>query len=173
MTPLTALLSLLTLLAASSTQGAMTAQQELTRLREGGANAYVSSLYDDQVRYDRVLQAIGTGEPAWLKLAQGMKPAAENAVAEDLNSALAQALVQRPENVLPLLSDGKASNRWPIRVVCSAPFPAPGKAWLVRYRKAALKAVATAEGSDLKDVQGKCRQALLAIDLSKPEDEYR
>ena len=147
-------------------------QQEFERLQKAGAETYTQSVYEDDVRFGWVLSGIETGEGQWLRLAQKMKPAADGAIAEDLQTSIAKALTVNAPSVLTILSENGGSSTWRIGVICSGPIPAPGKAWLKKYKAAALRSVTSVRDPKLVAQQAECLRALKRIDLSGPDDEY-
>ena len=71
-----------------------------------------------------------------------------------------------------VLSRGGDVTRWAVDVICGAPIPAPGKAWLTRYRQRALTVVSLVREPQLKKVRQDCLGALERIDLSMPDGFY-
>lgn len=118
------------------------------------------------------MDRIGSGDRNWLLLARRMMQGADGAAAEELTSSLGDALLYRPADVLRLLPYNGLPLTWTVSDICRVPFPAPGKAWLIKYRAKAIKAVASVHGTALKDKRTECLRTLRAIDLSKPADAY-
>lgn len=150
----------------------LSAPDELARLRQVGADAYVRALFADDLRHAQVLSRIEVGRPEWLGLAQAMKPAADGAFAEDLDAGVAKALVNNPRDVLKLLSPEGGPTTWRIKLACQAPIATPGKAWLRDYKAKAIRAVSAVRDPGLSDQKRHCLQALDSIDLSNPPDFY-
>jgi hypothetical protein len=149
-----------------------TAADELTHIHEVGAESYTEELWRDSPRWDMFLSRIDSGQREWLRVAQAIKPAADGAVAEQLLTSIAEALIENPPDVLRLLSPEGGVSTWRITTVCGGPIPAPGKAWLTTYKAKALQAVATVREPDLIEKKRQCLRALHGIDLSKPADAY-
>jgi hypothetical protein len=132
----------------------------------------VNELFAGQRHWDAVLYRIGSGDRGWLLLAQRMKPGADAAASEELRSSIATALLHQPANALRILTLTEVGSGWPVRPVCAAPFPSPGKAWLIRYKAMAIKAVTAVGARDLRDRRNACLRTLRGIDLSKPAEAY-
>jgi len=93
---------------------------------------------------------------------------ADGAFAEEIHSDLATALLARPANVLSLMQ----TNRSVTSTVCSAPFPSPGKRWLIRYKSRAIRSVESVRKPSLSRFRDHCLRALRSVDLSQPAELY-
>jgi len=146
-----------------------TAAQELDRLQGPDAARYASALYDDDHKWSFVSSKIATGEQDWLQVAKLLVPIADGALAEDLRSNLASALLVRPANILKLL---KTTPTLKPADVCNAPFPSPGKTWLTRYRARAIKSVGAVREPSLRRLRDDCLKVLRRVDLTLPPEDY-
>lgn len=72
-----------------------------------GAGPTLQSLFEDDKRWPKVVGLIGSGSPAWLKIAVALEPASDGASAEDLRDAVFIALKPSPRLVLALINDNK------------------------------------------------------------------
>jgi hypothetical protein len=156
-----------------------TPAQELKKLHRPDAEPYASTLYDDSARWSYISTKIATGEQDWLEVARLLVPRADGALAEELRSDLALALLVHPANVLRLgqvSGTGSAGFHRSIRLgpadFCNAPFPSPGKTWLTRYKRRALRSVRRVHEARLTKVRDECLRVLRSVDLSRPPDAY-
>jgi hypothetical protein len=74
----------------------------LRQIAGSGPAKVRDELYADESRWQVVVNGVATGAPAWLMVADRLKPAT-GAVAEELTRAMAQALEHAPQNVLAIL----------------------------------------------------------------------
>ena len=80
------------------------AQAVLEQIRTKGAEAFIVR-YSESAAWNRdVLAGIESGNPAWLKVAELLKPKSDGAAAEEIGLALYGALPKRPFSVIPVLS---------------------------------------------------------------------
>ena len=78
------------------------AEALLRQVAASGAAKVRDELYADESRWQSVVSGVASGSPAWLTVAERLKPAT-GAVAEELTRAVAQALEHAPHNVLAIL----------------------------------------------------------------------
>lgn len=94
----------------------------MVELRQIGPGAVIDELWnsseDHPNEWDGIIERIGTGEKDWLEVAKLLKPASDAGSAEDLNGALAAALLKNPIDVLTMVQKGP----FDISDVCSCPY---------------------------------------------------
>jgi hypothetical protein len=62
---------------------------------------------DDDTSWNELLKRIGSGEPAWIELEEYLAGLSDGHVTEELTTALGEALIHRPEQMLALIAGGK------------------------------------------------------------------
>jgi hypothetical protein len=62
---------------------------------------------DDDTSWNELLKRIGSGEPAWIELEEYLAGLSDGHVTEELTTALGEALIHRPEQMLALIAAGK------------------------------------------------------------------
>lgn len=97
-----------TLLAASFTTGfaadrALSPQDVRLRVEQSDAPAVVRAIWSSPEKTRQLLSGVGSGDPRWIEVAERLAPGVDAGASEDLNAALAQALLARPYVVLPWL----------------------------------------------------------------------
>lgn len=119
------LLILIVLFLFSATRGGaaeLTAVEVLKNIQVLGPGVVIETLWKSGENYpndwDRVVEKIATGANDWLEVAKALKPASDAGASEDLNGALAMALVKRPVEVLFLAQMGPFS----VKDVCFCPY---------------------------------------------------
>ncbi|MGO4261692.1 hypothetical protein [Lysobacter sp. TAB13] len=75
--------------------------QSMVRTR--GAPAAVRAIWSSPHDIKRFLDGVGSGDSRWIDAAQAVAPAVDAGASEELNDALAKALVAKPYQVLPWL----------------------------------------------------------------------
>lgn len=110
-------------------------------------------------RFQYVLNRIGGGDSAWIRLAPRLAEGADGADAEGLGIALAEALPKIPRAVLASLDAKNGVVLGPSRV-CSAPFIEPKPGVVERYKPRAIRAVMSVRTPALQPVAAACLAAL-------------
>lgn len=124
MRSLTLLILIVRLLFSATWSGAaeLTAVEVMKNIQALGPGVVIETLWKSGENYpndwDRVVEKIATGENDWLEVAKALKPASDAGASEDLNGALAVALVKRPVEVLFLAQMGPFS----VKDVCFCPY---------------------------------------------------
>lgn len=101
-------LALILVAASASALASPTADELLARMQEHGASAVVRQVFDDPPFGGAVYTGIGSGSASWVQVGAALLPHADASVSLGLASALAEALVQEPANVLPLINSSAA-----------------------------------------------------------------
>jgi hypothetical protein len=132
----------------------LTPESVLKEIEMKGAGAVVAELWDTEnaADWERLLDKIGTGADAWLKVARKIKPGTDAAATEGLRVSLAVALTHNPEGVLRMVPETA-----PLEAVCSIPFIESTKArdmMHIRNVRLALKRVTS---RDLQEKRANCR----------------
>ena len=109
-------------------------------------------------KWDRVLQHIGTGKPAWLALAPRLAAGTDASASLGLTIALADALPRNPAGVLQIARG--ASGPLALSQVCSAPYVEPHAGDLASYRRNAKHAVSGINVPGLRTARSACLTAL-------------
>ena len=135
----------------------LTLEQARRIIREQGARKAVETALDD--KWSQLLDAIATGEPAWLDIAAELGLHSDAAPAETLSAAMGEALRNAPREVLRRL-DGK-----PFRAkgVCGNCFADLGIQGATDARGAiALQEAAVAGVQDvtLRDLRDRCLELI-------------
>ena len=125
-----------------------------------GAKAVVDRLWNSG-DYDRLLNHIDKGTPAWVALAPKLAAGTDAGASEELTIALAYALPRNPQAVLSVL-DAKSYVLEPERV-CSAPFIEDAVKDIPRYGKRAKAAVSRVTAPPLQDNKAACLAALAKV----------
>jgi hypothetical protein len=76
----------------------------LQAIEQKGAAAVLQEVYDDDARWQQVLDGIATGSRAWLDVAERLKRVAREQ-AEELTVAVGRALEREPANALAILGN--------------------------------------------------------------------
>jgi hypothetical protein len=76
----------------------------LQAIDEKGAAAVLQQIYDDDARWQQVLDGIATGSRGWLDVAERLKRVAREQ-AEELTVAVGRALEKEPANALAILGN--------------------------------------------------------------------
>jgi len=109
--------SVTTALAGEMTSGEI--QGEIARI---GLRGVIEKLWNSSEthpnEWDRIIGKIETGDKEWLQVASSLKVAADAGGSEDLNGALALALLKNPVDVLTLVQQGS----FVISDVCTCPY---------------------------------------------------
>ncbi|QWP78315.1 hypothetical protein J5226_07960 [Lysobacter sp. K5869] len=97
-----------TLLAASFTTGftankALSPQDVRLRVEQSGAPAVVRAIWSSPEKTRQLLSGVSSGDPRWIDVAERLAPGVDAGASEDLDAALAQALLVQPYVVLPWL----------------------------------------------------------------------
>jgi hypothetical protein len=107
---------LLTLLLAGGAPRPLTPESILRAIRARGDIAVLADLKGDTDTWDRLMNQIAGGQPAWLDVADRLLGVADDDEATDLESAVGAALTRAPEVVLQSAdSGGEIALTW----VCS------------------------------------------------------
>jgi len=112
------------------------ARSLLGALRHADAPTVLARLDADPALRDAVFDGVESAKPAWLAVAQRLRPAADASDAEQLDMAVARALPRAPRRVLALVDHGFA-----MRSVCTSPFIEPAAGIAEAYRARALKSL--------------------------------
>ena len=123
-----------------------------------GPRETVRALHDHG-RFQYVLNRIGSGDTAWIRLAPRLAQGADGADAEGLGVALAEALPKQPRAVLASLDMKGGVVLGPQRV-CSTPFIEPKPGRVERYKPAAMHAVMSVHTPALRSASDACLAAL-------------
>ena len=136
--------------AAAATIG--TPAQVSAALDQQGAQAFFSSLSDDDA--EKLFDQISTGQAAWVALAPRLAAGADAGNAEGLGIALATALPKNPKAVLAV-TDPVDADGHPIAVsrVCGIPFIETVPAG---YKAKAVRAVRGVNAEQLKGIRARC-----------------
>jgi hypothetical protein len=94
----------------------------LAEISDLGPRAVIDILWNSDENHpndwDRMMEKIGSGESRWLEVAQLLKPASDAGSSEDLNGALAVALLKNPGDVLAMAQVGPFA----VNDVCTCPY---------------------------------------------------
>ncbi len=118
------------------------AEALLEEVDERDSKAIVIRLWKDHSCWGSVLSEVASAEPAWLHVAERLKPGADAGASLALRHAIARALPHSPEAVLALIDKG-----FSLESVCTTPFLEEPLEIVVRYlerTEAALKTVSPA-----------------------------
>ena len=149
-----------------------TPEREAARVQRADGARYSHELYGQTKKWNFVSRQIASGGKAWLKVAVLLARHADGAFAEELSTDFALALLKNPREVLQLAKAPSAPQQVNLRIVCSAPIPTPGKAWLRGYVRRTIVAVEAIHDSRLKNAKTQCLRVLRSVDLSRPAEEY-
>lgn len=123
-----------------------------------GAAATLAEL-DRSGRLDGVLDRIASGQRSWVALVPKLAAGADEAAAEGLGIALADALPRAPGTVLAVLDPADGHLIGAGRV-CGVPFIERSPSTLQAYRRRTLRAVAGVRDPALAAVRDACLAAL-------------
>lgn len=124
-----------------------------------GARETVSRLWSTG-EYDKIMDAIDSGDARWIALAPKLAAGADAGAAEELPIALAFALPKNPHAVLNVLLP---PNGLPIEDVCGAPFIEGTIKSIPGYVRETERAVAAVSDSRLTEVREACLAQLRAV----------
>jgi len=108
----------LTLLLAGA--ASFTAEQIDQKIELRGPRAVLADIYDQPAVWEPLFEGICEGQPAWLKVAVRLRLVSDAGASEDLNQALAEAMLHVPHEILRILAaspDG-GSGRFRTEFVC-------------------------------------------------------
>ena len=149
-----------------------TAHLEIKKLRGPGAAEHARALYGSQTKWRPVSRAIETGQGDWLQVAVLLNGYADGSFSEELNTAMALALLNHPANVLRAIRTAEGPGAFSIGRVCAAPIPTPGKAWLKRYKAQAIRALRGVSSIQLRPLRDGCLKTLHGVDTTLPSNAY-
>lgn len=134
-----------------------TAEQIAADIDRNGPVKLVATLSSTAPQdWQHVLDAIATGDEAWLDIAARLRPGTDAGTGEDLVGAVAAALKVNPDAVLPMIGPA-----FPMDEVCTVPLIEPSPEQLAQWKKAALQALAKAKG-DTKIIR-QCSDSIAAV----------
>lgn len=100
----------------------MTSGDLLGEIASIGPRAVIEKMWNSSEthpnEWDRMVGKIETGDKGWLQVASSLKLAADAGASEDLNGALAVALLKNPDDVLTLVQEGP----FMVSDVCICPY---------------------------------------------------
>jgi len=139
----------------SNLSGHPSAKEVLTALDRPwiGRAGIEQQFFNDEAIEDAVLSGICTATPEWLEVAHRLFETSNAHLGEELASALAVALIRRPEAVL---------GKFEYRYVCSEPDDLPGACSVPHWRVAASDALQKIRDPALAVVKEKC-----AVDVAR------
>ncbi len=148
-----------------------TAKSVAQLVGEKGARQAVRSLFADPLKWNQVLQGIGTGRKEWLTLAPMLRSGTDGASAEELAMALQAALPRAPATVLNLTSIQGDAERFAVRDACGGygfgqiedTRPKATILGLIRTRRVA---VAKVSGTALSERRDECLRELGRIETA-------
>ena len=97
------LVSLLFFATVAQAEPLLTPDEIIAKVKADGADQVVHEIWHSQAKVQALLKGVGSGNKAWLEAAKAIQPATDAGSAEELASALAEALVNNPYVVLPWL----------------------------------------------------------------------
>ena len=146
-----------------------TASAVRAAISRDGARAVVQR-FTQAHQFDRIVDLIGTGAPAWVRLAPLLAPGTDGATGEGLGIALAYALPRNAAAVLKVVSTAPYPPTDAVDIVlsidrvCSVPFIEPPPGANERYRNRAIAALDTVRDPRLLDRRRRCLRTLRAND---------
>lgn len=127
----------------------------LSEIKNKGSIHVVRTLWKNWAQWDEVMKNIASGEKAWIEVAEQLHQGSDAGSSESLKIALALALPNSPENVLPLID-----YRFDIEWICGFPFIEPKREFLLNHYKKTKHALEQPLSNDLKEIQTECLQTL-------------
>ena len=88
----------------ASADSVVTPESVMSGIKKHGAKAMIKGLWSPPYAAGPVLEGIRSGDVRWIGVARALYPSADAGAAEELNEAIAHALLVRPYDVLPWLS---------------------------------------------------------------------
>jgi hypothetical protein len=73
------------------------------KIQHAGARGVVSDLAQNKAEWSQVLDHVASGDSAWLKVAEDLKPATKAELTETLDGAVTAAIQRNPDGVLEIL----------------------------------------------------------------------
>ncbi|XLZ68558.1 hypothetical protein ABT364_18685 [Massilia sp. SR12] len=98
-------IALLLSTAAANAESELMPAELVARVKALGAKVVVHEIWQSESKTQVFLSGVGTGSNEWLRVARAIQPDTDAASAEELNYALAEALVNNPYAVLPWLQE--------------------------------------------------------------------
>lgn len=95
-----------------------TAEAIQREIERNGAAAALNELYSDPEAWVSALGGIATGTPAWLRVAELLRPASDAGASEQLELAVGEALGSSPDIVLSWLVTQQGANHYEVPFVC-------------------------------------------------------
>jgi hypothetical protein len=135
----------------------VTAERIAAEIRSEGAGSVVRRLWESG-EFDRVLEAIASGNGKWVALSPDLAAGADAGAAEGLGVALAHALPRNAPAVLSVLDPSRPAIS--ATRVCGIPFLEESVKDVSGYRRKAEAAVERVNVSSLQDRKAACKAAL-------------
>ena len=96
------IIAVATLFAPLNTVAAESAESFVARIQAKGPDSVVHEMYDS-ADWNRLMLSIGSGDPAWLKVARLLSPGTDGASAEELSAAAGDVLETNASEALRVL----------------------------------------------------------------------
>ncbi|WP_337267671.1 hypothetical protein [Oryzifoliimicrobium ureilyticus] len=103
--------------------------------------------------WKRLVEEIQDGKTAWLKVVPLLRPAADEAAADDLDKAVGQAIKRNPSTVLRMIGQGVSAEN-----ICKEPLEKTAASY--QFRAETEKAVRRVRDHSLKEQREKCLREL-------------
>lgn len=123
----------------------------MAQIKAEGAKVVLKRLWHDNAAFDALCAAIETGDPAWLEIAERLRPASDAGITLSINYSVARALPKAPERVLALV--GK---EFRIDDICTSPFIEPKPGVAQDYQKRTIAALRKVSAPELLKLRDQC-----------------
>lgn len=137
-----------------NSEEALTVAELQAEADEMGEQEVLTTLWQDEARFNQVLDSIETGDSGWLAIAQQLRPFSDAGISTSLNYAVARALPNAPKRVLGLVEE----NGFSLEDVCDSPFIEPEPGVAEEYEARTLEALSTVEDSSLVSLVEACSE---------------
>lgn len=90
---------------AADTPVPKTSAEIIEAVKTNGASSVIKQLFDSAIWTKVVYPGISSGEADWLEVAKILRPVTDAGASEEMDDALARALLRQPYAVLPILNE--------------------------------------------------------------------
>lgn len=129
----------------------MTAVQAQRQIHAVGASKFVQT--QSPASLDKILDRVGGGDPAWLRVAVAMREGTDGANTEAIDGALSNALATNPTGVLRLIREGHDLS---VDMICEDRAIEASDAEVRQFAQRTTSALLKVQDAGLKDLRDKC-----------------
>ena len=129
----------------------------LKLINDRGARYVVRDVFWNWKDWEKLLDVISTGNSKWVKIAVLLRPETDAGKTTGLQVAMAYALPNAPENVLPTIGHG-----FEFDDVCGFPFIEPEQSFLKDHYEKSMKALEKPLKPELEELRLRCKSEIHA-----------